>query len=291
MSESPLSCPPPDPHPRSPRFTVPANSCDCHAHIIGPADKYPFVSDRSYTPPDALLPDYLNVLAALGLQRAVLVQPSVHGTDNTVMMEAIAAAKNVSMRAVVVVPTTVTEDELLWLHQRGARGVRLNLIYSGGATSLAIAAEIAAKIRNFGWHLQFLVDVSELGRELAQLSKLNIPMVFDHMGHLPAVKTVRDPGFQSLLELVRQGNTWVKLSGAYRLTSEEYPYLDVRPFVDELLDACPQRLLWGTDWPHTVCRVHMPNDGDLLDLLHMWIPDRRSVTQTLVENPAHLYGF
>jgi predicted TIM-barrel fold metal-dependent hydrolase len=291
MSESALRCPPPDPNPRPPRFKVPAHSCDCHAHIIGPAKRYPFVPDRSYTPPNALLPEYLKVLGTLGLQRAVLVQPSMHGSDNMAMMDAIAAAKHVDMRAVVVVPPDVSEHELAGLHQRGARGVRLNLIYSGGGMRLGAAAALTTRIKEYGWHLQLLVDVSELGSEVAEFSKLNVPIVFDHMGHLPAARGVDDPGFQALLELVRRGNTWVKLSGAYRLTGEEYPYEDVRSFVDALVETGPQRLLWGTDWPHTVCQVHMPNDGELIDLLSMWVPDDRLRSEILVDNPADLYGF
>ena len=172
------------------------------------------------------------------------------------------------MRAVVVVRPDVSEHELASLHERGARAVRVNIIYSGGGVGLAGAAKIASRIRNFGWHLQILVNVSQLAGEMEAFSRLDVPVVFDHMGHLPARKGVRDPGFKALLELVRRGNTWVKLSGAYRLTGKEYPYPDVRPFVNALLDVGPERLVWGTDWPHTVCRVRMPNDGDLLDLLH-----------------------
>jgi predicted TIM-barrel fold metal-dependent hydrolase len=291
MMQRVLRCPPPDPNPRPPGFKVPANACDCHAHIIGPAAQYNFVADRSYTPPDALLPQYLKVLDTLGLSRAVLVQPSMHGSDNAAMMNAISAAKHVDMRAVVVVPPSATDDELVSLEEKGARGVRLNLVYSGGGMNLAMAAEIATRIRQFGWHLEVLVDVSQLGAGVLDLSKLNVPLVFDHIGHLPAAKGVEDAGFQALVELVRRGNTWVKLSAAYRLTAEEYPYEDVRPFVDALIDVGPQRLLWGTDWPHTVCQVRMPNDGDLLDLLRIWIPDVWLLEQVLAENPAYLYRF
>jgi predicted TIM-barrel fold metal-dependent hydrolase len=291
MSAETLACPPPDPNPRPPGFKVPANACDCHAHVIGPAQKYPFVADRSYTPPDALLGDYVHVLKTLGIGRAVLVQPSMHGADNTAMMEAIAAAKSIDMRAVVVVPPDVKDDELWSLHRAGARGVRLNMIYSGGGINLDMAAEIEDRIRDHGWHLQFLVDVSKIGPDMNRFARLKIPIVFDHMGHLSAAHGIRDAGFQALLELLKRGNTWVKLSGAYRLTTTEYPYPDVRPFVETLLRTQPERLVWGTDWPHTVCQVRMPNDGELMDLLREWIPEDGILHKVLVDNPAALYGF
>ena len=291
MKETELDYPPPDPRPNPPHFTAPANSCDCHAHVIGPADKYPFVFDRSYTPPDALLPEYLNVLRVLGLQRAVLVQPSMHGTDNTAMMDAIREATSFDLRAIVVVPPNVTEKELATLHRNGARGVRLNLIYRGGGVGVDAASEMAARVRDFGWHLQILADVSQLGGELIKLSGLPAPLVFDHMGHLAATKGIQDKGFAALLELVRRGNTWVKLSGAYRLTAEKFPYADVQPLADALLKTSTERMLWGTDWPHTLCRAEMPNDGDLLDLLRQWVRDDLLLQKILVENPAEVYSF
>lgn len=292
MRQGEFDCPPPDPQPRPPRHRLPAGATDCHAHVIGPASRYPFVSNRSYTPPDALLPDYLHVLRTLGLRRAVLVQPSMHGDDNTVMMNAVAEAEGVvELRAVVVVPPRIAEADLAALHARGARGVRINMLYAGGNVGLSAAAETAARIRDFGWHLQVLADVSQIGDSLAQLSALPVPVVVDHFGHLPAGRGVADKGFAALLELVRRGNTWVKLSAPYRLAGEEIPYADVRPFCEALVRANADRMLWGTDWPHTVCRLRMPNDGDLLDLICAWLHDEALIAKVLVENPAALYGF
>ena len=270
---------------------LPAYACDCHAHVIGPANKYPFVGDRSYTPPDALLGNYMHVIKTLGIRRAVLVQPSMHGADNTAMMDAIASVRDIDMRAVVVVSPHVSDAELDSLHEAGARGVRLNMIYSGGGISLDMAVEIESRIRDRGWHLQFLVDVSKIGKDMDRFERLKVPMVFDHMGHLSTATGVADAGFQALLELLRRGNTWVKLSGAYRLTTTEFPYPDVRPFVEALLHTNTDRLVWGTDWPHTVCRVRMPNDGELVDLLREWISDPGILNKVLVDNPATLYGF
>jgi predicted TIM-barrel fold metal-dependent hydrolase len=287
-----IACPPPDPNPRTPRYKAPANACDCHAHVIGPAARYPFVADRSYTPPDALLSDYLHMLRVIGIQRSVLVQPSMHGTDNTVMMNAIAATAGIEMRAVVVVPSDVTDAELSALHQGGARGVRLNMIYSGGGVGLGEARTLAERIKSFGWHLQVLIDVTTIGdASIFKLAALPVPLVVDHMGHFDARKGKEDKGFQALLECTRRGNTWVKLSGANRLTAQEWPFADVRPLTEALVEAAPGRMVWGTDWPHTVSKTKMPNDGDLVDLLKGWVPDEQAMQRILVENPAELYNF
>lgn len=287
-----IACPPPDPKPRPPRYKTPPNACDCHAHVIGPAATFPFVADRSYTPPDALLADYLHMLGVIGIERSVLVQPSMHGSDNTVMMNAIAAATNVDMRAVVVVPADAPDTELSALHDGGARGVRLNLVYSGGGVGLGEATHLVQRIQQFGWHLQVLIDVSTIGEaNLFELAALPVPLVVDHMGHLDARKGVSDKGFQALIECVRRGNTWVKLSGANRLTAQEFPFTDVRPLTEALIDAAPDRMVWGTDWPHTVCKTKMPNDGELIDLLQEWVQDDQLMRRVLVDNPARLYNF
>lgn len=285
------SCPPPDPAPRRPRQRLPKGATDCHAHVIGPARRYPFVANRSYTPPDALLPDYLHVLSTLGIERAVLVQPSMHGNDNTVMMEAIGVARDVAMRAVVVVPPDIDEAELARLHEQGARGVRINLVYAGGNMGMRAAAAMAERIRHFGWHIQFLADVSQIADVMPQLERLPVPLVFDHFGHVAASRAASDPGFAALQELVRRGNAWVKLSGAYRVSGTPLPYEHVRPLFDALVAAGAERMLWGTDWPHTVCPHEMPNDGDLVDLFCNWAGSPALITRILVDNPAELYGF
>lgn len=283
-------CPPPDPLPRKPRWRIPAGATDCHAHVIGPAWRYPFVANRSYTPPDALLADYRYMLETLGLTRSVLVQPSMHGDDNTVMMRAIAETSDMDMRAVVVVPPDIDDAALNDLHDLGARGVRINLIYAGGNVDLRAASDIAARIRPLGWHIQVLADVSAIPDLMPELSRLPVPLVFDHFGHMAAAKGPADKGFAAMLELVRRGNTWVKISGAYRLSGQGFPYSDVRPLCDALVEANPDRLVWGTDWPHTVTPA-MPNDGDLIDLVCDWLGDEALIEKVLVRNPAQLYGF
>lgn len=288
-------CPAPDPRPRRPSFAIPPHACDCHAHVIGPAKLHPFVPDRSYTPPDALLPDYLHVVRTLGFQRIVLVQPSMHGTDNTVMLDALRAARERGIEgcAIAGIAENCSDGELQALYEQGVRGVRLNMIYRGGqAADVEAAPKLAARLRTLGCCLELLVDVSQLGQRLLEFDKLGVPLVIDHLGHLPARKGPGDPGFQALLELVRRGNTFVKLSGAYRLADgPHFPADEIAALARALIDAAPQRMLFGTDWPHTLCTVPMPNDGDLLDLLAHWAPDERTREIILVDNPAALYGF
>jgi predicted TIM-barrel fold metal-dependent hydrolase len=253
------------------------------------------VPDRTYTPPDALLPEYLHVIQTLGLERIVLVQPSMHGTDNSVMLGALSAihSQGIAGYAIAGIAADCSDNQLKTLHEGGVRGVRLNMLYRGGkAANVDATAQIAARLRTMNWCLEMLVDVSFLGAELLSYDKLGVPLVIDHLGHMPARQGPSDPGFQALLELVRRGNTWVKLSGAYRLADgPDFPAAEIADLARALVETAPTRMLWGTDWPHTMCSIPMPNDGALLDLLAEWIPDERTRNLILVDNPADLYGF
>lgn len=288
-------CPPPDPNPRAPSFAMPPRACDCHAHVIGPARLHPFVADRAYTPPDALLPDYLHVVRTLGFERIVLVQPSMHGIDNSVMLAALrtARAQGVEGVAIANIAENCSDADLAALNAQGTRGVRLNMIYRGGAAANVDAARtLAPRLKALGWCLELLIDVSQFGRDLIAFGDLDVPLVIDHLGHMPARKGPDDPGFRALLELVRDRGAWVKLSGAYRLADgPHFPQADVAMLARALVQAGPSRMLWATDWPHTLCPVPMPNDGALLDLLADWVPDAATRNKILVDNPASLYGF
>jgi 2-pyrone-4,6-dicarboxylate lactonase len=295
IPNSRFDCPAPDPNPRRGRFPMPPLATDCHAHVIGPARLYPFVPDRAYTPPDALLTDYMHVIETLGFQRIVLVQPSMHGTDNTVMLDALEAARALGINGVAIagIASGISDNELKLLDERGVRGVRVNMVYRGGnAAHIDSTARLAARLRELGWCLEILVDVSVFGPELLSFDKLGVRLVVDHLGHMPASKGLNDPGFQALLELVRRGNTYVKLSGAYRLAEgPDFPADNVAALARALVEAGPSRMLWGTDWPHTMCKIPMPNDGALLDMLADWVPDETTRNAILVDNPAALYGF
>lgn len=282
--------PGPDRKPSKPKLVLPPGSCDCHAHVFGPMARFPYSTPRSYTPPDSPLAEYLAMHDTLGVERGVLVQPSVYGTDNAAMMEALRAHPD-RLRGVAVVDPAVPEEELKALHEGGVRGVRVNVLFKGGVP-ISAARPLAERIAPYGWHVQFLIDVSnhpELDEELAGFPT---PVVIDHMGHCDVAKTATDPGFAALLRLLDGGRCWVKLSGPYRITARKaVPFDDVTPVARALVARRPDRMVWGTDWPHPSIRTDMPNDGDLVEMLADWVPDAAARQRILVDNPAALYDF
>ncbi len=281
-------CLAPDPNPCPPKFQMPAGACDCHAHVIGPPARYPFVPERSYTPPDALLEDYKSLHKVLGIERAVIVQPSVHGTDNSVTIDAI-AGYGPSCRGIAVVDENISEAELVRLHEGGIRGIRLNVLFGGGV-GLQALEPLAERIEPLGWHVQLLSDATVMEELSPRICKLNVPAVVDHMEHMNVSKGLNHPGFQALLALVADGHSWIKLSGNYRISTDRPRYKDAIPFAQVLIEAAPEHMIWGTDWPHPALTKFMPNDGDLLDALHDYAPDSDLRRAILVENPAKLYG-
>jgi predicted TIM-barrel fold metal-dependent hydrolase len=285
-SSTPARCRGPDPDPRAPRFRVPKGATDCHAHVIGGP---PFVADRSYTPPEATLDAYFAMHDALGIARGVLVQISVYGTDNRVMVAALKRAPN-RLREICVVAPEVSERELESLDAVGVRGVRLNVLFGGGI-GLDAMETLAARIQGLGWHIQLLLDATNLHELAPRLERLPVPFAIDHFGIFPTGLGVNHRGFQTLVGLVRNADCWVKISGANRTSPGPIPYRDTIPFARALVEAAPGRLVWGTDWPHVAEKKLMPNDGDLLDLLAEWVPDEGMRRRILVENPERLYGF
>jgi predicted TIM-barrel fold metal-dependent hydrolase len=282
-----------DPFPQAPAFRLPAGACDTHAHVFGPACRYPYTPNRTYTPPDAPVGAYLHLHRQLGIERGVLVQPSIYGTDNQLQLDALAYLRSLGKdyRGVAVVAADVCEAELDRLEEGGHCGVRMNLLFKGGIEWRDVQA-LAERLAQRNWHLQFLIDVSDFDDLESRIRALPVPVVIDHMGHMACEKGVSQPGFQALLNLLRDDQAWVKLSAAYRITAEqEPPYTDVVPFARALLKANPGRCLWGTDWPHPHFSRPMPNDGDLLHLLADWAPDEVVRQRILVDNPAVLYGF
>ncbi len=278
-----------NPDPGKPRLAIPPGSCDCHAHIFGPQDRYPYTPNRSYTPPEASIEAYRRMLAALGFERGVIVQPSVYGTDNSCTCDAIVASGG-KWRGVAVVEPEVNDSLLAELHAAGFRGVRINLLFKGGL-QLDALERIAQAIGPLGWHVQLLLDGRDLPELADRLGRLPVDFVVDHMGHMPASLGVGHAGFQTLLQLLRGGRCWVKLSGAYRISSKPQPYEDAVPFARALVETAPDKLVFGTDWPHPSISVPMPQDASLLDLLPTWVPDEAARHRILVENPARLYDF
>ncbi len=286
MPDAP-ACPGPHPGPTGPtRFRVPPGAVDCHAHVIGLPPDHPFVKTRSYTPPAATPGAYIAMLDATGMTYGVLVQVSVHGTDNRLLLQTLRAHPE-RLRGIAVLPLGLPEREYGLAQDAGVVGLRLNVLYGGGI-GLDELSSYGALCRDMGWHLQFLVDARELPALAPRLARLPVPVVVDHMGHFPASDGVESPGFQALLSLVRDG-AWVKLSGAYRLTPP--PYAAVAPLAQALFAAAPGRCVWGSDWPHVATWHAMPRASELLDLIADWVPDEAARTALLVRNPARLYGF
>ncbi|MCJ2042146.1 amidohydrolase family protein [Methylobacterium sp. J-059] len=282
-------CPAPDPHPAGPtRYAVPAGAVDSHAHVIGRPPAHPFVENRSYTPPAAPAQAYLAMLDATGMAHGVLVQVSVHGTDNRLLLETLAANAE-RLRGIAVIPLGLPERDLRAMKDAGIVGLRLNVLYGGGIDFAAVEA-YGALAREMGWHLQFLIDARSLPPLAQRLSRLPVPFVVDHMGHMPTAAGLSDPGFSTLVALVRDG-AWVKLSGAFRTSVAGAPFADTIPFARALNDAAPERCLWGSDWPHVAARDGPPKLATLLDLIADWVPDEARRRRLFVENPRALYGF
>jgi 2-pyrone-4,6-dicarboxylate lactonase len=287
-------CAPPDFNPRKPTLTMPALACDTHAHILGPIANHAYSPARVYTPPDCLLSDYRKMLTTLGVERAVLVQPSVYGTDNTVMLDAMRAAGS-AFRGVAVVDDDISDSDLEKLNTAGVRGVRVNIVdvkdRKPGTLPMAKLTALAQRVAPLGWHMEFLMHCDEFADMDRTFESFPVEIVLGHLGYMKTDKGVNDPGFQALLRAVKSGRCWVKLTGPYRISTQAMPHADTNEYAHALVAANVQRILWGSDWPHVMVKGAMPNDGDLCNLLSAWIPDDASREQVLVKNPAKLYGF
>jgi predicted TIM-barrel fold metal-dependent hydrolase len=291
--EAPL-CAAFDPKPRKPRIAMPPLACDSHAHVCGPKARYAYYAKRTYTPPDSLLPDYQHMLRTLGVERAVLVQPSVYGTDNTAMLDAMKTA-GPKFRGVAALADDISDGEIKRMHEAGIRGARLNVVdvkdRKPGTLPLAQLTELAQRIKPFGWHMEFLMHVDEFPDLDKILGDFPVDTVYGHLGYVKTSQGIANSGFQALLQLMKAGKAWAKLTGPYRISSQPLPHGDTNAFAHALIAAAPRQVVWGSDWPHVHIKSPMPNDGDLGDLLAEWIPDAAQRKQVLVDNPARLYGF
>ncbi len=284
--------PPPHADPHSPRlFTPPLNACDAHCHIFGPGDRFPYSDDRSYTPPDSGLEDFERLQSRLGLSRAVFVQASCHGVDNSAMVDAIVRG-NGKYAGVAMIDDSFTDSDIAALDEVGVRGTRFNFVaHLGGAPELPVYWRLVERVAKFGWHIVLHFDAKDLVSYAGLLDSMPTPYVIDHMARVDAKKGVEQEPFQQLLALMADERCWVKISGAERLTADgPPPYDDVTPYAQALIAAAPDRILWGTDWPHPNVR-HMPDDGDLLDHLFSFAPDEATRNRILVDNPERLYDF
>jgi len=290
--------PGPHPNPSKPKLVAPPRACDAHMHIFGPVAKYPYEPKRNYTPPDALLPTYLALTERLGIERAVFIQPSVYGTDNSCHFDAMREMGLHRARGVAVIEPGIDGRELRRLHDGGFRGARFNVVHTGGSTPLDLLAELGQRVAELGWHIQIFMRGTRLPEIADKLLALPGDFVIDHLGNMDYRQGVEQEGFTVLRRLLESGKCWVKLSGAYRFDLDGPPYAKAIPFARALVATNPERLVWATDWPHPDIPSEapgangpMPDDAILLDALLDWAPDERTRHRILVDNPQKLYGF
>jgi predicted TIM-barrel fold metal-dependent hydrolase len=285
-------CNPPDPNTKTPKFKLPHNSTDAHCHIFGPGDKYPYAEDRSYTPPDAGLDKFKHLQSILGLNRAVLVNASCHGVNNDPILDAIAQSGG-CYRGVANIDQSFDEKAIEDLNNRGIRGCRFNFVkHLGGVPDMDEFHLIINRIKHFGWHVVLHFDAIDLVKHQELLDNLPIPYIIDHMGRVPTKDGLDQEPFKILLEFARRDNCWIKVCGAERISSMGPPFTDAMPFAKAIINVAPDRVLWGTDWPHpNVKESSMPNDGDLVDLIPLMAETAELQQKLLVDNPHRLYGF
>lgn len=271
-----------------PVLIPPPGSVDCHMHLYD--SHYPVAPGAKLRPADASIEDYRKLQERLGLERMVIVTPSTYGTDNRILLNGLAAS-NGKARGIAVLDSTVTDAELQRLHEAGVRGIRFNLRYGGAA--LDDMDKLAARIHALNWHVQVVSSGDKLVELESRLQRLPTPIVIDHMGHVPQPEGVKSETFATLQRLLDKQKTWVKLSGAYIGSHTGAPdYADVIPVAQKLISINPERMLWGSDWPHPTKPVtEKPDDAKLLDLLGIWAPDKRDQQRILHDNPIKLYGF
>jgi predicted TIM-barrel fold metal-dependent hydrolase len=271
----------------------PPVATDCHAHVFGSQERYPILPATHFVPHETPWPDYRDMLRSIGCSRAVLVQPSVYGTDNSAIEHALVQAPGdgFQLRAIAVVSPGIADAELDRLHSLGFRGIRINTASGTKGLKLQDAIPLANRIARLGWHLQFYADLPTQPEIEDVLVKLPVPFVIDHFGRVRSEQGVDSPAFRLLLRLLARPNCWAKLMGVY-FTSNSFPgYEDIAPLAQAMVETAPERCVWGTDWPHASAREKMQADADLADLLADWVPDAAARKRVLVDNPERLYGF
>jgi len=283
---------PPDPHPRAPRNPPPPGAWDCHIHLFGPASQFPFESHSPYTSDDALPEDYLRMQQTLGISRAVIVSAGGYGRSFR-HLEWVLTRFPDRFRGIILPPVDFRREQIAPLHALGVRGIRMFAGPPGHEWSHLPGIEplLAAMARDAGWHVQYQSLVhGHLVHVADALLDLSMPVVLDHFGAFDAAQGMDQPAFATVLRMLDTGRVWVKLSAPMRSTREEFPYAAMQPFARALARHAPERLLWGSDWPHVQLNDRrMPNDGDLVDLLADWIPDESTRRLILSENPRVLY--
>ena len=287
---SKLSCMPPDNNTRTPLYKAPPKACDAHCHVFGPHAIFPYADKASYWPPDADKQALKRLHDKLGIERAVLVQASCHGVDNRGMLDAIKSS-NGAYRGVCIANDSFSENDFLDLHDGGVRGVRFNFVkHLGGAPNLASMKTVLERVKPLGWHLVIHVNAEDVITYAEFFDAINMDIIVDHMGRVPTTEGVGQQAYKILLERMHRDNWWMKVCGSERISMGP-PFYDAVPFAQGFIEIAPDRILWGTDYPHPNIKKHMPNDADLLDLVPLIARDESVQKKILVDNPARLYGF
>jgi len=271
-----------------PSFSLPENAVDCHMHIYD--DRFPVAPGTRLRPPNATVKQYRQLQKRLGMRRNVVVTPSTYGTDNRCTVEALKRFGN-DARGIAVVDTSVTGQELQALNSAGVRGIRFNLSYPG-ATTLEMLAPLAERIASLQWHVELVVQGERLPQLERHLAALPCPLVIDHIAHVPQPGGASSEVLRTAQRLVEKGNTWITLSGPYVDSKTGAPrYEDVAPVASAFIAMAPERMLWGTDWPHPTQTTGKPDDASLVDLIASWIERPEWQQMIFVTNPTKLYGF
>jgi 2-pyrone-4,6-dicarboxylate lactonase len=280
-----------DPHPSKPLFKLPPGSVDAHCHVFGPGDVFPFAPERKYTPCDASAAQLFALRDYLGFDRNVIVQATCHGSDNRALVDALRRAEG-RARGIATVRPDVTDAQLHALDAAGVRGVRFNFVKRLVDTvPRETLASIAARVAPLGWHVVIYFEAAELPELYDFFASLPVTLVVDHMGRPDVSKPASGPEFGLFERLMREhGNVWSKVTCPERLSKSGPPlYEDVVPFARRLVEAFPDRVLWGTDWPHPNLKSHMPDDGKLVNFIPRIAPTPELQRRLLVENPTRLY--
>jgi predicted TIM-barrel fold metal-dependent hydrolase len=289
---------PPDPNTRPPHWALPPGSCDTHAHIFGPPDLFPYAKERRYTPPAAPFEHYRNVQKITGLSRAVLVTPTAHGYDNRVILDAIARSAG-AMRGIANIDSSLDDAALDALNQEGICGARFHLMDDRPGSEAHLTEQLP-RLKKRDWVLDLHVDPIDFVKHEKFIRALPIVTIIDHMARVRGADGVGQPAFRLLLDLLKDDRFWVKICSLDKISAVpkahiegSLPFMDMVPFAQAVIAAAPDRVIWGSDWPHgnTFTPGRTPNEGDLLDLFAVMAPDEQTRARILVDNPARLFGF
>jgi 2-pyrone-4,6-dicarboxylate lactonase len=280
----------PDPHPKKPKLKAPPGACDTHIHLFGPAAKYPFAPDSPYIAHDALPETFMALQDTLGMSTAVIVSPGGYGRNYSLLADVLTKYPK-RFRGIALLRDDTPSSEIGRLTTLGVRGMRM-MSHKRGQHVPNYSREVAARVHEHGWHIQFYPHGTDIVEYADKLMALPNPIVLDHFASIPAKGGVDQPAVKAVLKMLDSGRVWLKLSGPMRCTDEPPPYPSLTPLAHVFVKHAPDRMVWGSDWPHVnLDGMVMPNDGDLLDLLAEWVPDAAVRNRILTQNPKALYGF